>query len=96
MKVHMYAERRGSARTPAEGEHAYGMFCHEGHRWPVLIVDESSTGLSVIGVRVVGVDVGAQIVFESAVRNVEAKVASLANVRILSDDVCRIGLEWNC
>ncbi len=90
----MSASRRGSVRTPVEGEHAVGTLILDQKRIPVLIVNESTGGLGVVAVNVPPIEPGTAVGFESAVRHADARVASMKYINALDAYIYRIGLEW--
>ncbi|QDU64659.1 hypothetical protein Pan216_55500 [Planctomycetes bacterium Pan216] len=90
----MTKERRRTARKPVEGPHGTGTLILPNGRLPVLVADESSTGVGLFALGSASLTLGAVVEFESKFRHGKARIAHLKALAGDEHDVYRVGLEW--
>lgn len=88
------SNRRKSNRRPVHGNNAFAVLATEKEKIPVLIINESVSGIGVVAVNAPELTSGTIVEFESPIRRTESRVASVKYVRFADAVVCRIGLEW--
>lgn len=90
----MTTNRRTGSRVPAEGEHAAGVLTCGGRRFPVLLMNESSGGMCVVGVNMPALPIGQEIEFSSQVRQVSSRIAMLRHLTVANGQISQLGLQW--